>query len=60
LALDLSVKKAMGSLLNGRYRQDFWVTGGKGDERKKRVRHALERAEPGNHVRFSGGLWLLQ
>jgi hypothetical protein len=30
LVLDLKVKKAMGQLLGGRYRWDFWVPGGKG------------------------------
>ena len=30
LVLDLSVKKALGQLLGGRYRQDFWVPGGRG------------------------------
>jgi hypothetical protein len=48
LVLDLSVKRAMGQLLGGRFRQDFQVPRGKGNAR---VHHALERGELGNHVR---------
>jgi hypothetical protein len=34
LVLDLSVKKAIGQLLGGRYMQDFQVSGGKGRHKK--------------------------
>jgi hypothetical protein len=59
LALDLSVKKAMGQLLNRWYRQDFWVPGEEGrcKEGEKGVHHALERREPGNHVRSREEQW---
>ena len=38
LVLDLSVKKAVGQLLGGRYRQDFQVPGGKAGNTRKEKR----------------------
>ena len=55
MVLDLSVKKAWGQLLDGRYRQDFWVPGGKGRHKEgERVFfcYGLEEEECSNHVRF--------
>ena len=45
LVLDLSVKKAKGQLLGGRYRWDFQVPGGKG------------RCQEGEGDYFSALLW---
>jgi hypothetical protein len=51
LALDLSVKKAMGQWLGG-YNRDFQVLGaGRGLKGRECSSHALERREPRNHVR---------
>lgn len=63
--IGFSLKKTMGQLLGGRYKQDFWIPRGRqGDARKKyRIHHALER-ELGNHVRsqnlVGGYMWVVR
>ena len=45
-------------MLGRRYRQDFWVAGGKGDTRREGgvLCHALDEEEYSNHVRSLGEL----
>lgn len=59
LVLDLSVKKARGQLLGGRYKQDFWVPGEKGrckEGERGAFCYALEEEKASCHVRSQKAL----